>query len=182
MPSGRSRRQIIQRFEAQRRRNRLLARPGVHAFVLVLDHLKAGFNVAKIFRSAQAFGAREVHLIGIGAFDPSPAKGAFKAVPARFHDDFLSCRDQLVEQGYALFALDPHGGTPLFSAPLPEDSAFLFGHEEMGLSFDARSLGVRRLAIPRFGPMESLNVSVAASIVMYEYVRQHGKKTGVEPI
>ena len=44
------------RYTKQRQRN-LLAEPGVHDFVLVLDHMKAGFNVAKIFRSAEAFGA-----------------------------------------------------------------------------------------------------------------------------
>jgi len=42
-------------------------------------------------RSAQAFGAREVHLIDLGPFDPAPAKGAFKAVPPRFFEDFAEC-------------------------------------------------------------------------------------------
>ncbi|MFO7593918.1 MAG: TrmH family RNA methyltransferase, partial [Pseudomonadota bacterium] len=81
------RRNALKRYEKHRRRN-LLAKPGEQPFVVVLDHLKAGFNVPKIFRSAEAFGAHEVHLIGIGPFDPAPAKGAFKKVPARFHEDF----------------------------------------------------------------------------------------------
>jgi tRNA G18 (ribose-2'-O)-methylase SpoU len=173
---------MLRRFEAQRRRNHLLARPGRHALVLVLDHLKAGFNVPKIFRSAQAFGAREVHLIGIGPFDPAPAKGAFKAVPARFHEDFSVPRAQLQAEGYGLFALEPGSDASLPDAALPERCAFVLGHEEVGLSFDPDGLGVRRLSIPSFGAVASLNVSVAASIAMYEYVRQHGKKTIVEPI
>jgi tRNA G18 (ribose-2'-O)-methylase SpoU len=53
-------------------------------------------------------------------------------------------------------------------------SAFIFGHEEYGLSFDPGAYpGLAALSIPQCGRTESLNVSVAASVVMYEYLRQH---------
>jgi tRNA G18 (ribose-2'-O)-methylase SpoU len=139
----------------------------------VLDHLKAGFNVPKIFRSAQAFGAQEVHLIDIGPFDPAPAKGAFKAVPARFYDSFADSYRRLRERSFKLFTLEPNGGTPLYECNLPENSAFVFGHEEIGLSFNRSDYPeIAGLTIPQGGAVESLNVSVAASIVMYEYVRR----------
>lgn len=167
------RKNALKRYEKHRRRN-LFAEPGVYPFVIVLDHLKAGFNVAKIFRSAEAFGAREVHLVGIGPFDPAPAKGAFKNVPARFHQDFASCYRVLLEQGYTLFVLEPGCEHSLSRSVLPEKSAFIFGHEEMGVSFNRENFSaVECLAIEQFGQVQSLNVSVAASIVMYEYVRQH---------
>ncbi len=163
----------LQRYEKHRRRN-LLAKPGVHAFVIVLDHLKAGFNVAKIFRSAEAFGAREVHLVGIGPFDPAPAKGAFKHVPARFHQDFADCYRSLLEQGYTLYALEPDCEHSLSNTKLPEKSAFIFGHEERGVSFCRDTYdAVECLSIAQFGQVQSLNVSIAASVVMYEYLRQH---------
>jgi len=169
------REQAFKRYEKQRRRN-LLAEPGPHPFIIVLDHLKAGYNVPKIFRSAQAFGAREIHLINIGPFDPAPGKGAFKAVPARFHDTFESCYEELLGRGYRLFTLEPDADEALQGASLPANSAFIMGHEEKGLSFAPRDYPeISSLAIPRFGPVQSLNVSVAASIVMYEYARQHGK-------
>ncbi|MEN8170532.1 MAG: TrmH family RNA methyltransferase [Pseudomonadota bacterium] len=168
----RERQHSLKRYEKHRRRN-LLAEAGVHQFVVVLDHLKAGFNVPKIFRSAEAFGAHEVHLVGIGPFDPSPAKGSFKNVPARFHETFDDCYQALREQGYRLFTLEPECGGPLSEVELPEKSAFIFGHEEIGISFDrANYPEIRCMHIPQFGQMESLNVSVAASIVMYEYVRR----------
>ncbi len=166
--------QLLRSYHKQRQRN-LLAKPGTHDFILVLDHLKAGFNVPKIFRSAEAFGAHEIHLIDIGPFDPAPAKGAFRKVPARFHDHFGAVHDELLERGYRLFALTTTGGRsrPLPEVHLPRRSAFVFGHEELGLSFDLREWPqVQALHIPQFGQVESLNVSVAASIVMYEYVRQ----------
>ena len=168
-----SRSQALLRYEKHRRRN-LLAHPGPNPFVIVLDHLKAGFNVPKIFRSAQAFGAAEVHLIGIGPFDPAAAKGAFKAVPARFYAEFGESYEALRGRDYSLFTLEPDCGEALYDYPLPLRSAFVVGHEEMGLSFDPEEFpGIRSLAIPQVGAMQSLNVSVAASIAMYEYVRRH---------
>lgn len=67
--------------------------------------MKAGFNVAKIFRSAEAFGAHEIDLVNIGPFDPSPGKGAFKKVPARFFDSFDQSYRDLVDRGYQVVLL-----------------------------------------------------------------------------
>lgn len=167
-------RHLVRRYEKERQRN-LLAQPGPHPAVIVLDRLKASYNVAKIFRSAQAFGVRAVHLVGIGPFDPSPAKGAFRKVPARFHEDLASCLEELRGDGYVLFALAPGGGESLPTVELPARSAFIFGHEEFGLDAAALALpGLRTLTIPQCGELQSLNVSVAASIVMYEYQRRIG--------
>lgn len=161
------------RYEKDRRRN-LLALPGPYPLVIVLDHLKAGFNVPKIFRSAQAFGAGEVHLVGIGPFDPAPAKGGFKAVPARLFDRFEESHRVLRERGFTLFRLEPDRGESLYDCNLPLRSAFIFGHEELGLSFAPGDFpDIRGLTIPQVGSVQSLNVSVAASIAMYEYVRRH---------
>ncbi|WP_456374752.1 TrmH family RNA methyltransferase [Thiolapillus sp.] len=168
----RRREQILRAYEKNRRRN-LLAKPGIHEFVIVLDRLKAGYNVPKIFRSAEAFGAHEVQLIDIGPFDPSPAKGAFRQVPARFFADFSQSHKNLQERGYHLYALSPDSDRTLDQEALPDKSAFVFGHEETGLSFTPEEYpDIRLLRIPQFGRVESLNVSIAASIVMYEYTRQ----------
>jgi tRNA G18 (ribose-2'-O)-methylase SpoU len=168
-----NRRQMLLRYEKERRRN-LLAQPGKHEFVLILDQLKPGFNIGKIFRSAEAFGAAAVHLVNIAPFDPAPAKGSFRKVPAVFHDNFPDCHTTLNEQGFHFFLLDPGGATSLCSSELPIKSAFVLGHEEFGFSFDPDAYpGVEKLTIPQFGSVQSLNVSIAASVVMYEYVRQH---------
>ena len=166
-------RNTLLRYQKERQKN-VLATPGAHQFVLVLDRLKPGFNVPKIFRSAEAFGAAAVHLVGIGPFDPSPAKGSFRKVPASFHDDFAACYRQLAEQGYRLFRLAPEADQSLCRCQLPEKSAFILGHEEFGCSFDpAEYPDIHSLSIPQFGSVQSLNVAVASSVVMYEYVRQY---------
>jgi len=167
------RKQALLRYKKQRQRN-VLAEPGEHEFIIVLDHLKAGFNIPKIFRSAEAMGAHSVHLVGIGPFDPAAAKGSFKKVPARFHDDFESCYRELTDAGYRLFTLEPDGDESLLQMSLPVKSAFILGHEEFGISFEQSDYpDIRSISIPQFGSVESLNVSIAASIMMFEYVRQH---------
>ncbi len=171
--SKRDERNALLRYEKERRKN-ILAQPGAYPFVLVLDHLKSGFNVPKIFRSAEAFGAAAVHLINVPPFDPAPAKGSFRKVPAVFHDDFASCYQQLTEAGYQLFRLAPDAAQSLCNAQLPANSAFILGHEEFGCSFDPADYpAIQSLSIPQYGSVQSLNVSIAASLVMYEYVRQH---------
>jgi len=170
--------QAKQRYDKQRQRN-VAAVAGVHEFVVVLDNLKGGFNVPKIFRSAEAFGAHSVHLINVDWFDPAPAKGSFRKVPAEFHEEFASCYNALIEQGYTLYMLaaeSVENTVPSISyeVALPSKSAFILGHEAKGHSFSVDDFpAVKKLSIPHFGSVESLNVSIAASIVMYECVRQH---------
>ena len=163
---------IRKRFIREKRLNRL-AQPGIHNLVMVLDHLKPDYNVGKIFRSADAFGVREVHLVGIDFFNPLPGMGSFKHVPAKFYGGMAECLQSLGRQGYRLLTLDPGRGTPLCQAELPSRSAFIVGSEELGLSFDPREYPqMQILQIPQVGQVQSLNAAVAASIAMYEYVRR----------
>jgi len=172
MSSSRQR-QVILRYNKERQRN-ILSQPGPNDFIIVLDGLKPGFNVAKIFRSADAFGAAAVHLVNVGTFDPAPAKGSFRKVPAVFHDNFACCHTQLTSAGYSLFALAPEATSSLTDICLPRKCAFVFGHEEFGHSFAISDYpDLQTLSIPQFGSVQSLNVSIAASIVMFEHVRQH---------
>ena len=164
------------RFRRQRNKN-YLAKPGIHDCVIVLDHLKPTYNIGKIFRSADAFGAREIHLVGIDFFDPAPGMGAFKWVPAIFHDTFFTCYTGLINNGYTPCILEPGKGESISEIKLPVKSAFILGHEEYGISFEPDLFPeIKRLTIPQFGKSQSLNVSVAASIVLYDYIRQHGRK------
>jgi len=175
---NRYQRNLLTRYRKERQRNQL-AGPGRHDFIIVLDGLKPGYNVAKIFRSAEAFGAAAVWLVDIGPFDPAPAKGSFRKVPAKFFATFPECHSALRSSGYTGYLLDPAAARRLPAASLESKSAFIFGNEEFGASFDpAAYADLQRIAIPQFGAVQSLNVSVAASIVMYEYVRQQIAATG----
>ncbi len=162
------------RYRKQRRQN-LLASPGPHTVALVLDGLRADFNVPKIFRSAEAMGAHAIHLVDIGPFDPAPGKGAFKHVPAHFHADFATCLQALEADGFSLVALEPRAADIITDFTLPRRCAFVLGNEATGLSEAVRhTAGLRRARLPQWGRMESMNVAVAASLALYEYTRQHG--------
>lgn len=148
--------------------------PGPFPYVLVLDRLKASYNVAKILRSANVLGAREVHLVGIGQFDPSPGKGALRHTRTRVFESAQESITALREEGYAMFALHVSGTAVLGRAALPHKSAFIMGHEEWGFSFPVeKEADITTLRIPQFGTVQSLNVSIAASVVAFEWCRQH---------
>lgn len=168
-----ARKWALKQYERHRRHNLVYAKAGMHDFVIILDNLKPSYNIGKIFRSADAFGAREVHLIGIDYFEVKSAKGSFKWVPAVFHKSFSSCHEQLAEAGYQFFTFEPERGNSLHECTFPAKSAFIFGHEEYGISFVPEQFpDMRYLNVPQIGRVGSLNVSVAASVVMYEYFRQ----------
>ncbi len=161
------------RFEKARRHNLVNAGPGLHDCILVLDGLKPDFNIGKIFRSADAFSVREIYLIGVHAFDPNPAKGAVRWVRFCIHEDFAACHRTLIQAGYTLAVPEPGGSDLLGSCSLPAKTAFVLGREQFGLSFDPTEYSdITKFSIPQWGHVQSLNVSVAASIVLYEYTRQ----------
>ena len=160
-------------FQKHKYLNEVNAKPGVHDTVIVLDSLKPDFNIGKIFRTADAFGVREVHLINVPFFNVFPSRGSFKHVPAKFHTNFSSVYSLLSEQGYTFFTLEPAQHQTLFDVKFPKKAAFVFGHEEYGISFSKDDyLGVQGLSIPQYGLVQSLNVSIAAAVVMCEAVRQ----------
>ena len=162
--------ELIEKLFKKHKNANLLAKPGPLDLIIVLDHLKSDFNIGKIFRSAQAFGCREIHLIGIEVFDPTPAKGSIKHVPAKFFKTTKESLQSLQEQGYTLFAFDPKATEKLNTTQFPQKSAFIFGHEEKGLSITSEQYpDLRFVQIEQVGSMQSLNVSIAASIALYRY-------------
>lgn len=153
------------RFERARRRNLVSSGPGVHDCILVLDGLKPDFNIGKIFRSADAFGVREICLVGVRAFDPEPAKGSVRWVSFSMYDDFFSCYRLLMQRGYTIITLEPGCPRVLTECTLVEKTAFVMGHEEFGFSFDRKEFpGIEGISIPQWGRVQSLNVSVAAPL------------------
>lgn len=156
--------------------------PGPHECVLVLDHLKAGFNVGKIIRSANALGCHSVHLVGIGLFDTATARGTLKQTRVLKFDSISESIQSLRGEGYTLYAFDPSGERVLGQEPLPEKCAFILGHEEFGLSFKREEFPeIRWVKIPQVGTVQSMNVSVVASIGAFEYIRQHPKDLQASP-
>lgn len=159
-------------FERQRLLNKVMAKPGPFPYVLILDHLKVDFNIGKIIRSAEAFGAHAVDVVGTSFFDPMPAKGCMKRVPWTMTKTFHESYEKWTAQGYTFYAFDSESGEGIHEGNFPDKSAFILGHEGFGFTFKKDLYpAIKFVKIPQFGLVESLNVSVAASIVMYEFAR-----------
>ncbi|MBC7387415.1 MAG: TrmH family RNA methyltransferase [Cryobacterium sp.] len=156
---------------------------GPYPVILVLDGLKAAFNVGKIVRTANALGLREVFLVGMQPWDPVLARGALKATRTRA---FLTLHEALCalrEDGYTAYALHPRGEISLGDIAYPEKTAFIVGHEELGLSLPLEEQpDVKAVRIPQFGIVESLNVSVAASIAAFDYLRERKLLGTADPL
>jgi len=171
-----NKRQYMQKsFERQRLLNKAMAKPGPFSYVLILDHLKVDFNIGKIIRSAEAFGAKGIDVVGTTFFDPMPAKGCMKRVPWTMRPTFIESYLHYQSEGYTFYAFDSEATVAIHEERFPDKSAFILGHEGFGFSFKKEEYPkIKYIKIPQFGLVESLNVSIAASIVMYEFTRSRG--------
>jgi len=159
-------------YERQRLLNQIMSKPGPFPYVLILDHLKVDFNIGKIIRSAEAFGARAVDVVGTSFFDPMPAKGCMKRVPWTMRRAFIESYQAYDREGYTFYAFDSEAEVSLHEEIFPDKSAFILGHEGFGFTFQKEDYPkIKYVKIPQLGMVESLNVAVAASIVMYEFTR-----------
>ena len=162
------------RFKRQLIINKHFAKEGQHHLVLILDGLVPDFNIGKLFRSAEVFSLRKICLINTAYFDPDPAKRTFEKLKATFYDQFDQCYQELKKDGYSFFAMDVHTENYLPHTKFPEKSAIILGHEERGLSFNPGNYpDINLVKIQQYGVTESLNVSIAGTIAVYEYLRQN---------
>ena len=171
-----TRKEQRKKLEREILKNSLEAVPGVHELIIILDHLKAGYNIAKIFRTAEIFSIKKIFVVGTKEFNPFPAKGAIRRVPFEFRDSLEDVINELNSNlSIDIFVLDTKTNGYLHNTHLPKNCAFIFGNEETGplLNESVRKI-VKKIKIKQYGKTDSLNVSVAASIACYEYVRQNG--------
>lgn len=148
--------------------------------VAVLGNLRSLQNVGAVFRSADAFGIKEIILAGFTGRPPhrdihKAALGAEETVPWRSWDDPLQALLQLRAEGYILVAVE-QAEPSLSLAEWDWDGlqplAFVFGNEVDGLDPEFLKLCDWALEIPQWGCKHSLNVAVCAGIVFWEAARK----------
>lgn len=171
--------EIIRALEpllTERRRARIEAvlAQRTRSVIPVLDGLYDPHNVAAVLRSADAFGAQEVHIIE-GA-EPLLAsqrvtQGADRWLDVVRHRDPRACVRGLKARGYAVYAAMMDGRIePDALADMPQ-VALVFGSEHSGVSDAVLELCDGRYTIPMRGFSQSLNVSVAAALTLYAAMR-----------
>jgi len=150
---------------------------GAPALVLLLDRIQDPGNVGAIVRSAEAFGATAV-IRSPGTADPFGWKALRGSMGSAFRLPMAAAvsLDAPVaaarHAGLRIFATVARGGTPLDRASLAGPAMILLGGEGPGLSEEMIERADARLTIAMRVPVDSLNVSVAAALIVYEASRQ----------
>ena len=152
--------------------------------ILILNDIRSVYNAGALFRTADAIGIQKIIISG---FTPTPidrfgrarsdfaksALGAEKTIPWEYVENLSETIHQMKQEGFVIVGIeqDEHSvDYKKFSKP--EKIAFLLGTETTGMPQELRNLCDTLLEIPMRGNKESLNVSVAAGIVLYRVLDQ----------
>lgn len=148
--------------------------------VIVLDNIRSLHNVGSVFRTADAFRLQGVWLCGITACPPAAeihktALGAEDSVNWEYFEDTLDAVERLQREGYEVLAVEQVEGSlklNTFRIDPAKRYALILGNEVKGVRQDVVDAADAALEIPQYGTKHSMNVSVTAGIVMWEFERQ----------
>ncbi|MBW3632351.1 MAG: RNA methyltransferase [Chloroflexi bacterium] len=146
---------------------------------VVLENVHDPHNVSAILRSCDGVGVLRAHAVytieepPAGAFARQTSASAAKWVEVDRHYSIAACYDQLRADGFTILVttIGPESRT-LFDWDLVRPVALVFGNEMRGVSEEARDLADGAIEIPMAGMVQSLNVSVACAVCLYEAFRQ----------
>ncbi|HHT34768.1 MAG TPA: RNA methyltransferase [Bacteroidales bacterium] len=147
---------------------------------VVLDNVRSQHNIGSVFRTCDAFRVEEILLCGITATPPNAeihktALGAEDSVQWRYLDETLTAVRQLQDSGYTVYSVEQaEKSLSLETMELQRDKkyAVILGHEVHGVQQPVVDACDGCIEIPQFGTKHSLNVSVAAGIVIWDFFRQ----------
>lgn len=147
---------------------------------ILVHNIRSLHNVGSIFRSADAFGISEIILSGYSATPPRPeinktAIGAEEFVDWRYFETATEALNGLKDEGYYIIGLEQtKESTPLpaLDAKAREKICIVLGNEVTGIDEDILSLIDEFVAIPQYGHKHSLNVSVAAGVILYSMLEK----------
>jgi RNA methyltransferase, TrmH family len=149
----------------------------------ILCEVRDPGNAGTILRSADAAGATGV-VFTRSSVDVYNSKAVRASAGSLFHIpvvreiDVLSAVEHLRDQGFAVLAAAADGEESVYETDLTGPTAVLFGNEARGLGADASALADRSVRVPIRGPTESLNLAAAATLILFEAVRQQDGGTG----
>ncbi len=143
--------------------------------VVVLDHVRSLYNVGSVFRTSDAFRVESVLLCGITARPPHPeihktALGAEESVDWRYYERTEDAVAWLHKEGYTVLAIEQCEGSTMlqdFRTEPDRKYAIVLGNEVKGVQQQVVDSCDGCLEIPQYGTKHSLNVSVAAGIVLW---------------
>jgi len=148
---------------------------------VVCENIQDPHNVSAILRTCDAVGVQNVNLLYTE--DPFPELGkkssasAKKWVDTERFSDPLELKKHLRSMGMRIYATYlSKKSESIYDIDWTQPSAIIFGNEQRGVSEKVLEICDHRVKIPMFGMIESLNVSVAAAVILYEAARQRLRK------
>ena len=145
-----------------------------HGFHVAIENWQHDLNIGSIVRSANAFLAAEVHIIGNRRWNRRGAMVTDRYQHVRHHDTVEEFLVWARAAELPIIAIDNVPGcVPIETFELPRTCVLLFGQEGPGLSPAAISASDAVLEISQFGSTRSINASAAAAITMHAWVMQH---------
>jgi tRNA G18 (ribose-2'-O)-methylase SpoU len=148
--------------------------------VIVLDDIRSLNNIGSFFRTADAFNVSKIYLCGITACPPhkdihKTALGSTETIEWEYRENIFDICSELKNSGYTLCSIEQTEQTVLLQNihELPEKRfALVFGNEVNGVKQEIVDLSNYVIEIPQFGTKHSLNVSVCAGIVLWEFCKK----------
>ena len=149
---------------------------------VVVDNVRSLHNVGSVFRTSDAFRVERVMLCGITATPPhaeihKTALGAEDVVTWSYHSDTLEAVQELKSEGYGVYAIEQVQGSIAlqdFRTEPGNRDAVVLGNEVKGVQQQVVDACDGSIEIPQFGTKHSLNVSVTAGMVIWEFACKLG--------
>jgi tRNA G18 (ribose-2'-O)-methylase SpoU len=150
-----------------------------HPFHVAIENWQHDFNIGSVVRTANAFLAAEVHIVGRRRWNRRGAMVTDRYQHLRHHATVADLAGWAGAAGLPVVGIDVvPGAVPLEVTPLPERCVLLFGQEGPGLSPEARAASAVICSIAQFGSTRSINAGVAAGIAMHAWVRRWAPPAG----
>jgi tRNA G18 (ribose-2'-O)-methylase SpoU len=145
-----------------------------HDFAVAIETWRHDLNIGTVVRTANAFLAREVIIVGKRRWNRRGAMVTDRYQHLRHVSSPAELADYAAEGGYVIIAIDNlPGAVPLETFALPRRALLLFGQEGTGLTPAAREVATAVCSIVQYGSTRSINAGVAAGIAMHSWIRQH---------
>jgi tRNA (guanosine-2'-O-)-methyltransferase len=173
----------VKEFLTEKRLNKFkaVAKARQQTFHLVLENVHDPHNVSAVLRTCDAAGIPAVSLLYYLEKFPRIGKkssaSAVKWIEKEKYTDIKQCYHSLKLKGFKIYATSlTKGAVNLYDVDFTDKCAVVLGNEHRGVSDDAAELADKKIYIPMFGMVQSLNISVAAAVIIYEALRQRFAK------
>lgn len=152
-----------------------------HPLHIAIENWQHDRNIGTIVRTANAFNAAGVHIVGRRRWNRRGAMVTDRYVHLTHHDRPGALAEWSRARGLAVIGIDiVPGAVPLEVVELPRDAMLVFGQEGPGLSEEMREACATVCSIAQYGSTRSINVGVAAGIAMHTWIRQHAEPTSTD--